>query len=833
MGVQVRFSPGHDIYYLPGRARPGGGGERTAGGYYVNAAMAGEPPGRWFGKGAAALGLAEGDEVDPAVHEKVFSQVDPRTGGRIGRGPARDTAEKRAAREAELARLLAAEPHATAARRHELERQAAQMHRVSRPYTDFTVAYSKSVSVVHASIRENARRAALAGDLAAEAYWADMEARYAGILFDGAAVAMRHLERWAMTRAGFGRQVDDEQYGRYEPAGLTVSMWLQGTSRDGDPHDHVHCAVARMCLTLSDGRWRAHDTMTLRRQGGTAKLLASAYHLSAFTGALGLRWRPGADGNEVEGVAQAHMDAYSSRAQQVTRETERRCAAFARTYGREPNRAEVRRIAEAARVQTRKGKDDAPIDWDELAARWDATLGGDLAQIAIDLGLGPGGGAGAGTGQDGPDPAGPSPAEQLAAMGAALARVQAKHAAWTRGELCGELADVLPPSMAAMAPQAAMALALEMANRIINGEVQPVACLDAPEPKDARTPPALRRDLDGRSVFVRPGVSRYATEVQLSREEQLLERARQDGAPRLTRARVARLLRADPAQLDAQLRESVRAQDSRALQPSGLSAAQQAAVYHVLTSPRRCEVIEAPAGAGKTRVLAAAARICRDAGIPVYGLGASQQSVHVLQAAAAAEGVDLAAWNTARFLGQRKDGTYRGGQEIRPGAVLLVDEGSMVSMEHYRRVMALAARVNAKVITAGDREQLTAVEGGGGFAFLADELGVVQLPDPVRFTHPWEQAASLRLHVGDAGGADRVRRPGPDHRRAAGAGQGRGPAGVCGRAPGRPGAADDGRQQRAGRRDERRHQVRPAAPRLHPGRRRRGGADERRPGGRG
>ena len=42
--------------------------------------------------------------------------------------------------------------------------------------------------------------------------------------------------------------------------------------------------------------------MTLRRQGGAAKLLASAYHLSAFTGALGLGWRPGADGNEVDGV---------------------------------------------------------------------------------------------------------------------------------------------------------------------------------------------------------------------------------------------------------------------------------------------------------------------------------------------------------------------------------------------------------------------------------------------------------------------------------------------------------------------------------------------------
>ena len=101
-------------------------------------------------------------------------------------------------------------------------------------------------------------------------------------------------------------------------------------------------------------------------------------------------------------------------------------------------------------------------------------------------------------------------------MAAALARVQAKHAAWNRGQLCGELADCLPASIAELEPAAAMALALDMANRIIAGEVQPVVCLDAP---DLMAPPVLRRDLDGRSVFTRPGVSRYATEVQLSREE--------------------------------------------------------------------------------------------------------------------------------------------------------------------------------------------------------------------------------------------------------------------------------------------------------------------------
>ena len=58
----------------------------------------------------------------------------------------------------------------------------------------------------------------------------------------------------------------------------------------------------------------------------------------------------------------------------------------------------------------------------------------------------------------------------------------------------------------------------------------------------------------------------------------------------------------------------------------------------MLTSPRRCEVIEAPAGAGKTRVLAALARMFTAAGIPCTAPGPSQQSVHVLQGAAARPG---------------------------------------------------------------------------------------------------------------------------------------------------------------------------------------------------
>ena len=59
---------------------------------------------------------------------------------------------------------------------------------------------------------------------------------------------MQHLQDWAHTRTGSGvARVDGEDTVRFEPTGLVVvSSWLQGTSRDGDPQDHIHNQIARM-----------------------------------------------------------------------------------------------------------------------------------------------------------------------------------------------------------------------------------------------------------------------------------------------------------------------------------------------------------------------------------------------------------------------------------------------------------------------------------------------------------------------------------------------------------------------------------------------------------
>ena len=147
---------GFDLEYYLGRA-----GEKTAGGYYLNAAQEGEPPGRWFGKGAEALGFTDGQVVERDPYLAAYQQTDPVTGEKLGRAP---NGYKRFSQI--FAAKLAAEPHATFERRLELEREAGQEARRSPVYTDLTVAHNKSVSVLHASFREQARRAHLAGDSA-------------------------------------------------------------------------------------------------------------------------------------------------------------------------------------------------------------------------------------------------------------------------------------------------------------------------------------------------------------------------------------------------------------------------------------------------------------------------------------------------------------------------------------------------------------------------------------------------------------------------------------------------------------------------------------------
>ena len=249
-----------------------------------------------------------------------------------------------------------------------------------------TVSFSKSISVLHASIRENARRARLAGDERAAAYWAGREERFQEVLHRANRAALEYAQRWAgVTRTGYhGTKVDGRESGRFEQAGLVVSSWLQGTSRDGDPQDHIHNQIARIVRTVNDGKWRALDTACLRGIIGALQAVAATAVECELTREFGVQWvpRPDGPGNEIKGVTQAQMDAYSTAPSRCTRRNAsspglgtqaRPCAELSASCTTSPRT----QLSSHERANPKARSTGTPSP-----ARWDATLGGKLAGIA-------------------------------------------------------------------------------------------------------------------------------------------------------------------------------------------------------------------------------------------------------------------------------------------------------------------------------------------------------------------------------------------------------------------------------------------------------------------
>jgi hypothetical protein len=727
VAVRVSARSGYDLeYMLKGQA--GDGKERTAGGYYMNAAQAGEAPGRWYGAGAAALGFAPGSQVAPEPFRKVYSQVNPHSGEQLGRKPGGYQ------KFAEIyARLLAGEPEATAERRLELEREAAKAARRSPVYTDSAAEFDKTISVVHASIRENARRAARDGDTEAEQFWTAKEQRWQEILQEAARAGIEYMAHHAgWTRTGYhGKRVDGTEPGRWERALPVITAWLQGTNRDGEPHDHVHVVWARMALTESDGKWRSLDTMRLRGQLGGMAAVCAAYVESTLTREFGVEWVAREDGlgNELVGVTPEWKDAYSTRTQKVDAKQAELAASFEAKYGHAPNKREMVFIRHAARDQSKRAKKNEPVDWDKLTETWDTTMGGQLASLAGNVLF---------TRHTGQPSQVASAELQEQAIRTALHRMEQEHSTWTRADLLKAIGWACGPQFAHMDPDARIGLLQDMTTRALSAGYG-VVCLEAPDP--VPVPPSLRRDYDGRSVYTAPGTERYATRGQLSREEQLVERARRPGAPHLARETAAARLGADADALDRVLHAAAR--DATQTTQTGLRYDQAAMVYEALISPRRVSVGVGPAGSGKTTTVAAGAKAWQAGGGQVVGIAAAQSASNVLHRA----GVDVSE-NSTVFLNRVK------GEGLPPRTLIVIDEGSTLSMPHLAEVTEVAERYDAKVLITGDHQQLAAVQAGGGMNLLARTLGHTQLTEPVRFAHRWERDASLRLRKGDPAALD-------------------------------------------------------------------------------
>ena len=350
MSTNVTLHTGHDVAYLTrGQGRGGCAGAMS---YYT---AAGEPPGQWAGKGAAALGLS--GQVDPGVIARLYQHnIGP--GGELLVKPRRSKAADQRERAA-VAAYLAAHPYASAVELAEVRaaERGTDPHQV--PYFDLTISAVKSVSVLHASYRLAARQARDRGE---QDHAAALDARADAIeeaLMEAARKAVAWLERHATytrtghhsTRTGEWRDGD----------GLVASVFLHHLSRDGDPQLHVHVAIWNRVRRAdgADEKWRTLDSRALHNQRLAVAPVADRI-LETKLSALGYLMVPRADGNgaEVGGVSQQVMDPFSSRAVDVTGELGRLAAEYQALHGRAPSRRTLW-LHQQAGQNTRRTKAEA------------------------------------------------------------------------------------------------------------------------------------------------------------------------------------------------------------------------------------------------------------------------------------------------------------------------------------------------------------------------------------------------------------------------------------------------------------------------------------------
>ena len=247
---------------------------------------------------------------------------------------------------------------------------------------------------------------------------------------------------------------------------------------------------------------------------------------------------------------------------------------------------------------------------------------------------------------------------------------------------------------------------------------------------------------DGRPIGLPPSAVRYTTRRHLDREIELIDWA--------TTPAMERHQRRDPVPDEL----------------AGLDPSQVDAVATMLGTTRPVVTVVGPAGAGKTRMLAAAVDSWRHAGIDVFGVGPSASSAQQL-----ADGAGMPADTLHKLVYEHSTKWTERREVPEPqwalpaGSVVIIDEAGMVDTRLLHTYAQVARRNHWRTILVGDHRQLDPVDAGGMFEELVEHPGVLtaELDILHRFDQQWEAAASLQLRNRDSAAVDAYERHGRVH----------------------------------------------------------------------
>jgi ATP-dependent exoDNAse (exonuclease V) alpha subunit len=161
-------------------------------------------------------------------------------------------------------------------------------------------------------------------------------------------------------------------------------------------------------------------------------------------------------------------------------------------------------------------------------------------------------------------------------------------------------------------------------------------------------------------------------------------------------------------------------------------------------------VLIAPAGAGKTTTIGAAAAAWTAAGYDVLGLAPSARAAAELSAATGTPADTVAKWRYEQPRLPLLPPEQRGPWRVGPRTVLLVDEAAMLATDDLAALTNAVLAARAKLVLVGDPAQIGPVERAGGLLpALADRVGAIELTGIRRFAQPWEADATRSLRRGN------------------------------------------------------------------------------------
>ena len=285
--------------------------------------------------------------------------------------------------------------------------------------------------------------------------------------------------------------------------------------------------------------------------------------------------------------------------------------------------------------------------------------------------------------------------------------VSQQHSSWTRADVLQTICDAQRP--VSHLSGHGWAATLERATDHVLAQL-----VDLDPPGDT-----TRRGSDGRSVWIEPTAPRFTSEPVLAQEEAIV-----------TWAMAAQ---ADPPTLASTVNRD------------GLNPLQADAAAAVAGDDRLVLVI-GPAGAGKTRMLTAAADDLHAHGRVVFAVAPTAKAARTVE-----RDTGIASDTVAKLLHewQRTDRAPLPEFQLPAGATLVVDEAGMVSTPALHQLVALVDGNRWRLALVGDPRQLQGVGRGGLLAELCANGRVEHLERLHRFTHHWEAAASLQLRAGD------------------------------------------------------------------------------------